>query len=61
MRTERFQVRNFIDGRLVEPVGGRYLENVEPATGQPYSEVADSDPHDVDLAVAAAETAFRDW
>ena len=61
MRTERLQVRNFINGEFVEPISGRYLDNVEPATGKPYSQVADSDAHDVDLAVAAAEKAFRDW
>ncbi|PYL23959.1 MAG: 2-hydroxymuconic semialdehyde dehydrogenase [Verrucomicrobia bacterium] len=61
MRTERLQVRNFINGEFVEPISGRYLDNIEPATGKPYSQVADSDGHDVDLAVAAAEKAFRDW
>src|SRR5262249_25267880 len=61
MRTEQFQVRNFINGEFVEPISGRYLDNVEPATGKPYSQVADSDGRDVDLAVAAAEKAFRDW
>src|ERR1700731_1749475 len=55
------QIRNFIDGQFVEPVGGRYLDNIEPATGKPYSQVADSDGRDVDLAVAAAERAFADW
>ena len=43
MRTERFQVRNFINGEFVEPISGQYLDNVEPATGKPYSQVADSD------------------
>lgn len=61
MRTAQTQIRNFIDGRFVEPIGGKYLDNIEPATGKPYSHVADSDAHDVDLAVAAAEKAFRDW
>src|SRR5438093_1115365 len=55
------QIRNFINGEFVEPIGGKYLDNIEPATGKPYSQVADSDAHDVDLAVAAAEKAFRDW
>jgi aminomuconate-semialdehyde/2-hydroxymuconate-6-semialdehyde dehydrogenase len=55
------RIRNFIDGRFIEPIGGRYLDNIEPATGKPYSQVADSDAHDVDLAVAAAETAFPEW
>ena len=61
MRTEPLQIRNFIDGQFVEPVGGKYLDNIEPATGKPYSRVADSDARDVDLAVAAAEKAFVDW
>ena len=54
-------IQNFIDGQFVEPVGGKYLDNIEPATGKPYSQVADSDGRDVDLAVAAAEKAFADW
>src|SRR4249920_3497204 len=61
MCAEPFQIQNFIDGEFVEPIGGRYLDNLEPATGKPYSQVPDSDAHDVDLAVAAAEKAFRDW
>jgi len=56
-----FSIRNFIDGQFVEPVSGKYLDNIEPATGKPYSQVSDSDAHDVDLAVAAADKAFRDW
>jgi aminomuconate-semialdehyde/2-hydroxymuconate-6-semialdehyde dehydrogenase len=59
--TEPLQIRNFIDGRFVEPVGGKYIDNIEPATGKPYSQVADSDSRDVDLAVAAAEAAFAEW
>ncbi|MGZ5552738.1 MAG: aldehyde dehydrogenase family protein, partial [Chthoniobacterales bacterium] len=55
------KIRNFIDGEFVEPVGGKYLDNIEPATGQPYSQVADSDARDVELAVAAAEKAFPSW
>jgi aminomuconate-semialdehyde/2-hydroxymuconate-6-semialdehyde dehydrogenase len=55
------RIKNFIDGEFVEPVGGKYLDNIEPATGKAYSQVADSGKEDVDLAVAAAETAFVDW
>src|SRR4051812_45642876 len=55
------QIRNFIDGEFVEPIGGKYLENIEPATGAPYSRVADSDGRDVELAVAAAQNAFDGW
>ncbi len=52
------RIQNFIDGQFVEPVGGKYLDNIEPATGKPYSQVPDSDARDVELAVAAAEKAF---
>ena len=55
------RIRNFIDGEFVEPVGGKYLDNIEPATGKPYSQVSDSDARDVELAVAAAEKAFAGW
>ncbi|MGZ5019998.1 MAG: aldehyde dehydrogenase family protein, partial [Chthoniobacterales bacterium] len=55
------KIRNFIDGEFVEPVGGKYLDNIEPATGKPYSQVADGDARDVELAVTAAEIAFPNW
>ena len=61
MRTELPQIQNFIDGQFVEAIGGKYLDNFEPATGKPYSQVADSDARDVESAVAAAEKAFVDW
>jgi aminomuconate-semialdehyde/2-hydroxymuconate-6-semialdehyde dehydrogenase len=61
VQTERLRIQNFINGEFVEPVGGKYLHNIEPATGKPYSLVADSDAGDVEAAVAAAEKAFVDW
>src|SRR5436190_15505894 len=61
MATEPNKIRNFIDGQFVEPIGGKYLDNIEPATGKPYSLVSDSDSRDVELAVAAADKAFAGW
>ena len=61
MHAKIVRINNFIDGQFVEPVCGKYLDNIEPATGKPYSQVAASDTRDVDLAIAAAETAFTDW
>src|SRR5947209_18283324 len=61
MHIESPQIQNFINGEFVESISGRYLDNIEPATGKAYSQVADSDAADVDLAVAAAEKAFCDW
>ncbi|MDQ6765501.1 MAG: aldehyde dehydrogenase family protein, partial [Verrucomicrobiota bacterium] len=58
---DQLKIQNFIDGKYAAPVGGSYLDNIEPATGKPYSLVADSDSRDVEFAVAAAEKAFADW
>jgi aminomuconate-semialdehyde/2-hydroxymuconate-6-semialdehyde dehydrogenase len=55
------QIRNFIDGRHVEPASGRYLDKIDPATGQSCSLVADSDERDVEHAVEAAVSAFPRW
>src|SRR5436190_12387989 len=56
-----FQIKNFIAGRHIEPVSGQYLDNLEPATGQVYSLVPDSDHQDVEQAVQAAADAFPGW
>jgi aminomuconate-semialdehyde/2-hydroxymuconate-6-semialdehyde dehydrogenase len=61
VRTESPQIQNFIDGQFVEPIGGKYLDNIEPATGKPYSQVADSEARDIEAAVTAAEKAFINW
>ena len=55
------KIQNFIGGQLVDPIGGKFLDNIEPATGKPYSQVPDSEGRDVDLAVAAAQKAFPAW
>ncbi|MBK7869937.1 MAG: aldehyde dehydrogenase [Saprospiraceae bacterium] len=54
-------LKNFIDGVLVPPYSGVHLDNVNPATGKIYSYIPDSDEHDVQLAVEAAEKAFPTW
>ena len=61
MDTKNIQILNFIDGDFVGPASGTYLDNIEPATGRPYSQVADSDLRAVELGVIAAERAFTDW
>lgn len=55
------QIKNFIDGVLVPPYSGEYLDNINPATGKVYSHIPDSDHRDVQLAVEAAERAFPQW
>ena len=55
------KILNYIDGELVAPTSGNYLDNYNPSTGKVYSLVPDSDKDDVDIAVAAAKKAFKDW
>jgi aminomuconate-semialdehyde/2-hydroxymuconate-6-semialdehyde dehydrogenase len=61
MQKETIQIQNFVGGQFVSPKAGRYLDNIEPATGLSYSQVPDSDAADVELAVTAAEKAFPEW
>lgn len=55
------KLKNYINGKLVTPLDGNYIENIEPATGTEYSLVPDSDKQDVDKAVIAAKKAFPLW
>lgn len=54
-------IENYIGGELVKPASGEYLDNVEPAAGEVYSLIPDSDDRDVNLAVDAARAAFPSW
>jgi aminomuconate-semialdehyde/2-hydroxymuconate-6-semialdehyde dehydrogenase len=55
------KILNYINGELREPRSGKFLDNLNPATGKVYSQVPDSNEGDVIEAVAAAEQAFVTW
>jgi aminomuconate-semialdehyde/2-hydroxymuconate-6-semialdehyde dehydrogenase len=55
------KLQNFINGTYVPPKNGQYIDNYEPATGQVYALIPDSDEEDVLDAVDAAEKAFPIW
>ena len=55
------KIQNYIDGQLLDPVSNQWLDNFEPATGQVYSSVPDSNSRDIDAAVTAAANAQPDW
>jgi len=55
------RLSNFIDGTLRPPESGSWIESVDPAIGEPYCLVPDSNAADVQQAVDAAESAFPDW
>ncbi len=55
------KLQNYIGGELVDAFGGLWIDNVEPATGQVYALIPDSDDRDVAMAVEAATEAFPAW
>jgi aminomuconate-semialdehyde/2-hydroxymuconate-6-semialdehyde dehydrogenase len=55
------RIENYINGELLAPISGDYLDNIDPSTGEVYSSIADSDHRDVGLAVEAAAAAFPAW
>ena len=55
------EVTNLIGGAHVPPVGGEYLDDLNPATGEAVARVPDSDARDIDSAVDAASAAFSSW
>ena len=55
------KILNYINGELVEPVNGNYLDNYNPSNGEVYSLIPDSEKSDIDNAVASAKEAFKTW
>jgi aminomuconate-semialdehyde/2-hydroxymuconate-6-semialdehyde dehydrogenase len=55
------RILNYIGGKLLEPKSANYLDNIEPATGNVYSQIPDSDNVDVEAAVTAAKDAQDGW
>ena len=55
------RLRNYIDGEMVDPAGGAYLDNVDPAVGRLRSQVPRSGEDDLQRAVEAATAAFPLW
>lgn len=55
------KIQNFIGGEFVAPLNNRYTDNENPATGEVFAKIPDSDEKDVEWAVAEAEKAFENW
>jgi betaine-aldehyde dehydrogenase len=51
----------YFGGAWHNPVDGRYVPSLNPASGDAVAHVADCSPADVDRAVAAAESGARIW
>src|SRR5437868_2391552 len=51
----------YINNQWVKPASGQYIESINPATGKQLTKVAAANGADVDVAVAAARTAYETW
>ena len=55
------KIQNYINGELLAPLKGKYIDNYNPSIGKVYSLIPDSDEEDVKKAVEAAKAAFPAW
>ncbi|MFZ4862001.1 aldehyde dehydrogenase family protein [Sphingobacterium sp. Mn56C] len=59
--TFKAQYDNYIGGKFVPPVLGKYFDNISPVDGKVFTQVAHSTKEDIELAVEAANAAFPAW
>lgn len=52
---------NFIGGKFIPPLSGRYFENISPVDGRKLCDVPRSQAEDIELALDAAHAAKEQW
>ena len=50
-----YHLENFIGGNFIGPLSGEFIDNTNPATGQVYGQIPNSNYRDVDAAIKAAD------
>ena len=55
------KVESYVGGRFLAPAEGRYVDKLDPRTGEKLGEVANSSAEQVDLAIQSAEDALPAW
>lgn len=61
MMSDKFHIKNYINGELVSPISEEYIDNYDPSKGEVYSYIPDSDNRDVENATNAAMEAKDSW
>ena len=55
------EILNFINGEFTKSSSGKYIDNINPATGELIGKITSSESQDVEIAVNAASDAFNSW
>jgi aminomuconate-semialdehyde/2-hydroxymuconate-6-semialdehyde dehydrogenase len=56
-----WHLENYIGGNFIGPLSGKFIDNINPATGEIYGQIPASAEKDVQVAVNAAGAAFTEW
>ena len=56
-----YHLENYIAGCLIAPLSGKFMDCINPATGEVYCQVPNSNEKDIEVAVIAAKKAFTTW
>ncbi|MCE3282100.1 MAG: aldehyde dehydrogenase [Chitinophagaceae bacterium] len=56
-----YHLENYIGGYLIAPLTGKFIDCVNPATAEVFTQVPESGEKDIELAVKAARDAFPAW
>ena len=56
-----YHLENYIGGNFIAPLSGKFIDNINPATGEVYGQIPDSNEKDIEAAVHAAQKAFPKW
>ncbi|MFN8252503.1 MAG: aldehyde dehydrogenase [Ferruginibacter sp.] len=56
-----YHLENYIGGNFIGPLSGQFLDNINPATGEVYGQIPNSDKKDIAIAVSAAQKALTAW
>lgn len=56
-----YHLENYIGGNFIGPLSGKFIDGINPATGDTFCKIPDSNEKDVEVAVQAAKKAFPPW
>lgn len=56
-----YHLENYIGGLLIAPLSGKFIDGINPATAEVFTQIPASNEKDVELAVNAAKKALPSW